>query len=134
MITNATITIYNHKFDEASRLDTWERTILQNVHVYVDHRTKLMESGLKSADVYKIRIPADEKFVNNYLPPEEYAKQEYPGAYWTIQDNDQIVIGVCEQKIEKPADLNNILTKHCKVRSWSDNRFGSLPHWRIEGE
>ena len=29
------------------------------VHVYVDHKTAVTDNGLKSAEVYKIRIPAD---------------------------------------------------------------------------
>lgn len=32
------------------------------------------------------------------------------------------------------ADLKDVRLRHCKVLSWSDNRFGGLPHWRIEGE
>lgn len=59
MLTNATITIYNHRYDSLTRFDTWHRTIIENVHVYVDHKASVGDSGLNSAEVYKIRIPTD---------------------------------------------------------------------------
>lgn len=55
MLTNATITIYNHRYDSLTRFDTWHRTIIENVHVYVDHKASAGDSGLNSAEVYKIR-------------------------------------------------------------------------------
>jgi len=47
MITNATITIYNRKRGDKDTYDTWNRTVLRDVHVYIDHKTALTESGLK---------------------------------------------------------------------------------------
>lgn len=92
------------------------------------------DTGLNSADVYKIRIPDNVGNADLYLPPEEYAALENPSGHWTIQNDDHIVLGVCDLKIERPAELQAIRLLHCKVTSWSDNRFGGLPHWRIGGE
>ena len=47
MLTNATITIYNHRYDSLTRFDTWHRTIIENVHVYVDHKASVGDSGTK---------------------------------------------------------------------------------------
>ena len=44
-----------------------------------------------------------------------------------------MIRGVCDIEIEKPADLKNQHVKYYKINSWSDNRFGGLPHWRIGG-
>ena len=74
MLTNATITVYNHRYDSLTRFDTWHRTVIENVHVYVDHKASVGDSGLNSAEVYKIRIPTDVENADQYLPPEEYAK------------------------------------------------------------
>ena len=134
MLTNATITIYHHTYDSLTRFDTWHRTIIENVHVYVDHKASAGDSGLNSAEVYKIRIPTDVENADQYLPPEEYAKLKDLEEHWTIQTDDQIVLGEYDQEIERPADLKDVRLRHCKVLSWSDNRFGGLPHWRIEGE
>lgn len=101
--------------------------------MYVDHKVSAGDSGLNSAEVYKIRIPIDVENADQYLPPEEYAELENPAGYWTIQNDDHIVLGECSKNIEKPADLQKMSRRHCKVLSWSDNRFGGLPHWRIGG-
>ncbi len=134
MLTNATITVYNRRYDPLIRFDTWHRTVIENVHVHVDHKASVGDSGLNSAEVYKIRIPADVENADQYLPPDKYAKLKETGEHWTIQIDDQIVIGEYCQKIEKPSDLKGIHMRHCKVLSWSDNRFGGLSHWRVEGE
>ena len=133
MLTNATITIYNRKPGNKNTFDTWHRTVIRDVHVYVDHKASVGDSGLNSAEVYKIRIPTDVENADQYLPPEEFAKKDNPGDYWTIQIDDHIVLEECTKEIEKPADLKDVRLRHCKVLSWSDNRFGGLPHWRIGG-
>lgn len=132
MIANADITIYNRVYDKEAKQDRWYRTIIRGVHVYVNHKTAVSDNGLNSAEVYKIRIPIDVGNVNAYLPPEEYVLD--PERNWTIQNDDHVVIGECHTEIERPADLKTVFKKHCKITSWSDNRFGTLPHWRIGGE
>lgn len=134
MLTNADITIYNRKFDKKTSFDLWNRTVIRDVHVYVDHKVSVGDTGLNSADVYKIRIPDNVGNADLYLPPEEYVALENPSGHWTIQNADHIVLGVCDLKIDRPAELQAIRLRHCKVTSWSDNRFGGLPHWRIGGE
>jgi len=133
MITNSDITVYNRISGDSTHYDTWIRTVLHGVHVYVDHKTAVTDNGLKSAEVYKIRIPADIPEAGQYLPPDQFACCGGYG-YWTIQNDDQIVLGECQIEIERPADLKAVFQKHCKVTSWSDNRFGATPHWRIGGE
>lgn len=131
---NMAVTVYNRGYDSLTRFDTWHGTVIENVHIYVNHKASVGDSGLNSAEVYKIRIPTDVENADQYLPPEEYAKLEDPEEHWTIQTDDQIVLGEYNQEIEKPADLKDVRLRHCKVLSWSDNRFGGLPHWKIEGE
>ena len=132
MITNADVTVYNRISGDSTHYDTWIRTVLHGVHVHVDHKTAVTDNGLKSAEVYKIRIPADIPEAGQYLPPDQVACCGGYG-YWTIQNDDQIVLGECQIAIERPADLKAVFQKHCKVTSWSDNRFGTTPHWRIGG-
>ena len=133
MLTNATITIYHRIPGKKNTFDTWHRTVIRDVHVYVDHKASVGDSGLNSAEVYKIRIPTDVENADQYLPPEEFVKKDNPGNYWTIKIDDTIVLEECTKEIEKPADLKDVRLRHCKVLSWSDNRFGGLPHWRIGG-
>lgn len=133
MITNADITIYNHKVDKITRLDTWQRTIIRGVHFYVDNKVSVGDGGLNSADVYKIRIPEEAECDKTYIPEDEYFTLGDVSGFWTIQEDDIIVRGICDIEIEKPADLKERHVRYCKVTSWSDNRRGGLPHWRIGG-
>lgn len=137
MITNSAITIYNFTTDPETRLDKWSRTVLKNVHVHIDNKVAVTEKGVKSADIYRIRVPADvitEK-EKKYIPSEEYKKEStLKDKYWTISKGDIIVVGECSAVIEKPSDLTKKGTEYCKINSFSDNRFGCIPHWRIVGE
>ncbi len=133
MTTNADITIYNHKYNKDTRMDDWHRTEIRGVHFYVDHKVAPTEKGLVGADVYKIRIPEKAECKKEYIPEDEYAELEDVSGKWTIRKGDIIVRGICEIEIEKPSDLKMRNKDYCKVTSWSDNRFGSSPHWRIGG-
>lgn len=112
MLTNATITIYNRIPGKKNTFDTWHRTVIRDVHVYVDHKASVGDSGLNSAEVYKIRIPTDVENADQYLPPEEFVKKDNPGNYWTIQIDDHIVLEECTKEIEKPADLKDVRLRH----------------------
>lgn len=134
MIANADITLYNHHYNKDTRLDDWQRTVIYGVHFYVDNKVNLGDEGLNSADVYKIRIPEDAECNRAYLPEDKYAAADDTEAYWTLQNGDYVVRGECLLDIEKPSDIKQVRTQYCKITSWSDNRFGGLPHWRIGGE
>lgn len=134
MITNSDVTIYNRKYNEGTRLDEWNRTVLKKVHVYVDHKVTVTEKGLKSADVYKIRVPEDVETPKKYIPSSEYMEKGGEGVYWTISKGDVIAMGNLSTTIEKPSDLSILGVEFCTVSSFSDNRHGMMPHFRIYGE
>ena len=132
MITNADITIYNREYVPDKRTDIWHRTVIRNAWFHTENKVQQTDSGLKSNDVCKIRIPecSPEK---EYLDPESYAAAESKDGYWTIQEDDIVVKGECPYEIAKPADLKQLHKRYFKITSWSDNRFGGSPHWRIGG-
>lgn len=135
MITNADITLYNHYYDKRTRLDHWQRSVICGVHFYVDHKVSIGDSGANSGHLYKIRIPVDAQCRNAYIPEDEWRARGCDILEnWTLQNDDLVVLGECGIDIEKPADLQRLGKRYCKITSWSDNRFGSLPHWRIGGE
>ena len=135
MITNADITLYNHYYDKSTRLDKWKKTVIRGVHFYVDHKVSVGDNGLNSADIYKIRIPVDADIQGEYLSEDEWiARGENVMGRWTLQSDDIVVLGECDMNIDRPAQLKEAGRRYCKVTSWSDNRFGGLPHWRIGGE
>lgn len=134
MITNADVTLYNRKYDKSIRLDAWQRTVLKGVWFYTDHKVNVGDKGLNAADVYKIRVLANAERERTYLPEDEFVKKTDTSNYWTLQNGDIVVKGICDVDIDKPADLAQLHKQYCKITSWSDNRFGGLPHWRIGGE
>lgn len=133
MITNADITLYNHRLNKDTRLDEWHRTFIRGVHFYVDNKVAVGDGGLNSADVYKIRIPEHAKCDSEYIPEDTYVDCEETDRFWTLQNDDIVVYGICDMEIEKPSDFKNTHKRYCKITSWSDNRFGGIPHWRIGG-
>ena len=134
MITNADITLYNHYYDKSTRLDKWKKTVIRGVHFYVDHKVVVGDNGVNSADVYKIRIPVDADMQGEYLSEDDWiARGENVMGRWTLQSDDIVVLGECDMNIDRPAQLKEAGRRYCKVTSWSDNRFGGLPHWRIGG-
>lgn len=132
MITNADITIYNKKYTPETRADTWRRTFLQGVHFYHENKVQPSERGLVNADLYKIRIPQDVGTDKAYVPQAEYQAAEDISSLWTIQKGDYIVRGAGPD-IANIQELQQSGMETCKIISWSDNRRGGLPHWRIEG-
>lgn len=133
MITNAAVTIYNRVPGSKGTFDTWNHTILSPAHAYIDTKVSVGEDGLNTADDYKIRIPGEIESAGAYLAPAEYQKSLDKAEHWTIQNDDYIVFGKSEEDIDKPADLKMLDLKCCRVVSWSDNRRGTTPHWRVGG-
>lgn len=92
------------------------------------------EGGVVSADVYKIRIPEDADMQGKqYIDAESYQKlsDEEAKGYWTIDNDDLFGKGIHEDFEKESEFLKKQYTG--KVISFSDNRRGGLPHWRIGG-
>ncbi len=131
MITNEYVTVYNRVSGDFTDYDTWIRTVLHDVYVHVDHKTAVTDNGRKV-----------QRFTDR--DPRGIRKQAVSSAgsvrllwrLWILDhtEDDQIVLEERQIAIERPADLKAVFQKHCKVTSWSDNRFGTTPHWRIGGE
>lgn len=84
--------------------ETWTKNSYCPVHVYTDNLVSVDDTGLSSADVVKIRIPT---------------QQEVP-----IHNGDRVVRGV---STAASPDRDHGFT----VISWSDNRRGTAPHYRV---
>lgn len=133
MIVNTDITIFNRKANPETRKMEYCRTILYGVHWYTDQKTAVTDHGLKSGDIYKIRIPMKNR--EGYIPPVEYAvlPWEKRQDYWTVENGDLFVKGVVNTGITKLSELYAQHHEIGQVYSYSDNRFGLNPHIRIGG-
>lgn len=135
MVTNADITIYNTKINKVTKLPEYHRTQIKGVHVYVSQAISSDSNGARSADVYKIRIPPEADTGGKiYVSPSEYQDKENVSGFWTIQNEDIVVRAIVNDEITRQSEvLAKYKDESCRVKSWADNRFGDLPHWRIGG-
>lgn len=137
MITNTSLTIYNRRKNRKTGFHEYVRHFIPEVHWYTDQKIKVADKGsgggIESADVYKIRIPEEQ--LRDYIAPEEFVRlsDEEIGAKWTVENQDLFVKGECVIDIKSVADLEKLHKTYGAVNSWSDNRFGGLPHIRIGG-
>ena len=133
MITNADITIYNQKSNPVTKLTEYVRTQIRNVHWYTDQKTSVDQSGVHSADIYKIRVPEESVTDRKFLDHSEWKQSEDTDGYWTIQYDDLVVRGLVDDDIRQASDLLNKYPYVARVNSFSDNRRGNNPHFRIGG-
>lgn len=129
MNTNADLTIYNKRLNPITGKTEYQRTAVYGVHWYTNQKTTVIESGLKSADEYKIRVPLES--LDGYIAPQEYRALEDTAGVWTVENGDLFLRGACEKDITKPSELQGL--NPGQVLSWSDNRRGISPHIRIGG-
>lgn len=110
MLTNTDITIYNREYDPESGLDVWNRVYVPEAWWYKNEKASITTDGLKSADVYTIRIP-DTRIA--------------------LKKDDYIVRGNCHVEMETVKDLEGL--EKTKVTSVNYNTFGGNPHIKAVG-
>lgn len=110
MLTNTDATLYSRKYNPSARLDEWERVYLPAVWWHKSEQSSVTADGLKTADVYTIRIP---------------------DICVEVKKDDYIVRGNCLVKMKTVKDLEG--TEHCLVTAANYNRFGDSPHIKVGG-
>lgn len=110
MLTNTDITIYNREYDPETRLDSWRRVYVPEAWWYKNEKASITTDGLKSADVYTIRIP---------------------DTSITLKKDDYIVKGNCNVAMETVKDLDGL--EKTRVTSVNYNTFGGNPHIKAAG-
>lgn len=110
MLTNTDITIYNREYDPETRLDSWKRVYVPEAWWYKNEKASITTNGLKSADVYTIRIP---------------------DTSITLKKDDYIVKGNSNVAMETVKDLDGL--EKTRVTSVNYNTFGGNPHIKAVG-
>ena len=135
MITNANLTIYNKRgVDKETARPIYFRRQITGVNFYTKQEVQTTDKGLASSDLYQIRIPEDaDTQEKQYIDADAYAKltNEEAEEYWTINNGDLFGRGLLDDFEKESEFLKRQYTG--KVLSFSDNRRGGLPHWRIGG-
>ena len=110
MLTNTDITIYNREHDPETRLDSWRRVHAPEAWWYKNEKASITTDGLKSADVYTIRIP-DTSIV--------------------LKKDDYVVRGNCCVDMRTVKDLEGL--EKARITSVNYNTFGGNPHIKAVG-
>jgi hypothetical protein len=117
MITNADLTLYHKIYDPEKRDDVWTGTQYPAVNWYGGQIVAVGDSGLSSADHYKVRIPTTNEV--------------------EAAAGDIAVKGLVEDKPTGATALTRKYSGQCFVVTHvQDNRRGSpgMQHWRLEGK
>ena len=131
---NETITVFNTSLDAETGYDTYIPTIIRGVSWYCEVASAVDSSGLKAADIFKIRIPVDADFSGKaYVKPAAYAGGD-PTSVFTLGQGDIIVHG--EEKASlNPAQLQEKYGEIVTILGVTDNtRRPHAKHWRVTGK
>lgn len=133
MITNSNITIYNRYFNSTTRLDSYQRTILQGVFWDDKKAVNQIQSGLQDADEVLIIIPFSVNSDKQYISSKEFEKLEDRTGYFTLSEGDRIVQGEIGFEITgKVSDLDKQYEAFT-ITSVDTKDFGSphMRHWEV---
>lgn len=105
MITNGEITIWSDVYNPEKRMNTWKRVYSGPVSMQWDTNVTVVNNGIESADVIKIRIPTDD-----FIDIKNGSKVAAPKA----------------DEITPPPDAKIVI-------GFADNRKGShkMHHWKV---
>ena len=113
MINNKTITYYHKTLDPDTRLEKWEKIIIENIWVFCG-KASSVSSGYTDINNIAVRIPM-EKITDTSI----------------FDIGDIIAIGV-QEDIEKQSDLKGV--EYYNVTSININDFGNNPHIHLGGQ
>ena len=132
-LCNETITVFNAGLDEETGYDTYMPTVITGVSIFCEIASAVDSSGLKAANMFKIRIPIDADFSGKtYVTPAEYALN--PKRRFTLQQGDIIVRGK-EKTAMDPAALQKKYGEIITVLGVTDNRRAPKEkHWKVVGK
>lgn len=130
---NEVITVFNARFDSAKDKDVYIGTIITGVSWYCSVETAV-DSGLKAADKYTVRIPADADFSGKtYALPAAYNAGGDADTLFTLQNGDIVVRGAVQEENPKPAELLKGYEAFTILGVTNNCHRPRAPHWRVIG-
>ncbi len=138
-LCNETVTVINQRYNQRESFTEYKKTIIQGTSWYGSLKSNVDSSGLKAANQYIVRIPADASFEGkSYVNPIVYWKltdEEVKGAF-TFANGDLIVHGSVSEPDEEitPKLLHDNYAEVLTVLTVNDNRrTNNAPHWKVVG-
>ena len=134
-LCNEVITVFNTRLDTVRGMDQYCPTVISGVSWFCEVASTVDTSGLKAANKFIIRIPADADFSGkSYVDPAAYALGD-PAAVFTLKNGDVIVKGAVDQDGLRPADLQRLFGEYVTILAVTDNRRAPrAKHWKVVGQ
>lgn len=133
-LCNETVTVFNKRLAEAAGYDVYVPTVITGVSWFCEIASTVDSSGLKAANKFTIRIPADADFSGkSYVNPAEYAASDERTSF-TLGNGDIIVKAAITDTGLKPSDLQTQYGEVVTILGVTDNRrTKNAPHWKVVG-
>lgn len=132
-LCNETITVFNPKLNVTTGKDEYHGTVISGVSWFSEIVSTVNE-GLKAANKFTIRIPADADFGGKvYADPRAYASAEDVSGLFTLRDGDIVVRGAVTDTGLRPAKLHNNYDAFTILGVTDNRRVPNAPHWKVVG-
>jgi len=122
MLPNADITIYNSYIDPITKLNKYQRTVIEGVN-WNSTRNATITSGSVTV-AFNTTIVMDK--LPNYLTPLEFGKLADKTGYFTLNTSDRIVQGNIPLEITKLTDLTANYDSVVVMSVGGSKLFGTL--------
>lgn len=135
-LSGETITLYNARLDQEQDCTVYEKTVIHGVSWYGSVQTAIGDSGLKSANVFTVRIPADADFGGKeYCDAGSYTEAGDVSRLFTLKPGDLIVKGVVPDSAGTPAQIHKKYPEvSFTIKGVTDNnRAPNAKHWKVVG-
>lgn len=132
---NDTVTVFNARYNPDNDCDEYIGTVINGVSWFCRIASTVDSSGLRGANVFTIRIPADADFSGKqYADAVMYAKGD-PATLFTLKSGDVIVKGITPTSGLRPADLQKYYPEVATILGVTDNsKAAHAPHWKVVGK
>lgn len=133
-LCNENITVFNAALDTEAGYDTYIPTVIRGVSWYSTVESTVTDAGLKAANKYVIRIPADADFSGKaYASPADFAAVQDRIGIFTLAQGSLIVHGE-ESSSLTPAQLQSKYGEVVTILGVTDNtRAPRGKHWKVVG-
>jgi hypothetical protein len=134
-LCNDTITVFCKRINGDTGYDEYTGTIITGVSWFGTVKVTVDASGgLKSADVFTVRIPVDADFGGKYyVSPQSYAQADPDNAF-TLQNGGIIIRGAVTLVNPRPAEIFASADDTFTIMGITDNRRAyHAPHWKVVG-
>jgi len=129
-----TLTIISGVLDQVTDTTVYTHTVITGISWYGSVKTSVGDTGLKSANTFTIRIPANADFGGkSYVDPGSYPAAD-PAACFTLRQGDTIVKGSVAAGLT-PGQVHKMYPDMSfTILGVTDNRRApNAPHWKVVG-